>query len=662
MTDIDMKAAALELALGGTPVFPCNPNTKRPLSENGFKDATTDLATIVKWWEKTPSAMIAVPTGKASGFWVLDIDDPETFRANCAIDLPDTRQVKTGRGLHFYWRFGDDEVRNSQKNQKNGKSVWPFPDLPGADVRGEGGYVIVPPSLHPNGARYEILNDAAIAEAPAELLRIATKQRRGSEKDVPLLPMELKSPLWEARDTNYGLSALDGEIASIRSAPNGTQEHTLNTSALKMGSLVAGGELSMDTARKQLIAAGTLMVSHNQHDPWTIVNVSKKVERGLTDGANQPRSANTVTQPNSTFLIGQKSAQSRDQTDVYQTLNLTDLDNMPPMEWRIKNLVPKQGLVFIYGKPGHHKTFVTIDMALRCAYGLDWHGRRAERCGVLYICGEGQFGVAQRIKGWRKKHGLEGADAPIKLLPVAVHLLNPDCLGKLKHTIDKVRQEVDFEIGLVVVDTVSRSIPGKDENSQDTMSLFIDACADIQSHCGGTVIGVHHSGKDNERGMRGSSVLLGGCDTAICITKVDEHTTLSVEKQKDGDQIDSVHFKMEGIDLTSGLETVSTLVPILSCGKTLIAEKDLNWDQIREIFGSIDIAFNASQAWSNYPQSKRSGRYAPAIIAHRFGVTEKLASGYITQWMLNGYLEVAEAQYKGKTKGLRVIRYLEPKG
>jgi hypothetical protein len=606
--------------------------------------------------------MIAVPTGKASGFWVLDIDDPETFRANCAIDLPDTRQVKTGRGLHFYWRFGGVEVRNSQKTQKNGQSVWPFPDLPGADVRGEGGYVIVPPSLHPNGARYEILNDAAIAEAPAELLRIVTKQRRCTEQDVPPLPVKMKSSLWEVWDTNYGLSALAGEAVSIRSAPDGAQEHTLNASALKIGSLVAGGALSIETARNKLIAAGVLMVSHNQRDPWTINNVSKKVERGLADGAKQPRSASTVTQPNSTFLTGQKSAQSHDETDVYQTLNLTDLENMPPMEWRIKNLVPKQGLVFIYGKPGHHKTFVTIDMALRCAYGLDWHGRHAERCGVLYICGEGQFGVAQRIKGWRKKHGLEGADAPIKLLPVAVHLLNPDCLDKLKHTIDLVRQEVDFEIGVVVVDTVSRSIPGKDENSQETMSLFIDACADIQSHCGGAVIGVHHSGKDNERGMRGSSVLLGGCDTAIRVTKLDDHTTLSVEKQKDGDEIDDVHFKMEGVDLISGLETVSTLVPILGRGETPIAEKELNWDQIREIFRLIDEAWNSGAHWSVHHQAKTKGRHAATKISFRYRVSVKTATEYLQSWLMSEHLIVEEAKYKGRGSGLRVIRYLEPHG
>src|SRR6516225_9300778 len=69
--------AALEYARSGTPVFPCNPLDKKPLTTNGFKDATKDEAQIRAWWQKFPNAMISAPTGPASGMWVLDLDlDP----------------------------------------------------------------------------------------------------------------------------------------------------------------------------------------------------------------------------------------------------------------------------------------------------------------------------------------------------------------------------------------------------------------------------------------------------------------------------------------------------------------------------------------------------------------------------------------------------------
>lgn len=347
--------------------------------------------------------------------------------------------------------------------------------------------------------------------------------------------------------------------------------------------------------------------------------------------------------------------------DVFETLSLDELVNMPPPTWLIEGLIPQHGLVLLYGRPGEHKTFIAVDGALRVAYGLDWHGRTVKRVGVLYIAGEGRFGIGQRIKGWRKKHGLAGVDAPFKLLPVAVHMLDPANVEKLKRTIDQVRDEVDFEIGMVVIDTVSRAIPGQDENSQEAMSLFVDACAEIQNHCGGVVIGIHHSGKDADRGMRGSTVLLGGCDTAIRVAKEEDHTVLSVEKQKDGEEIEDVHFTMEVVDITIGLgKEQSTLVPVIGAGATPAAEKRLSWHQIREIFKSIDDAWRDGAPWSVFPHARRKGRFAVDLISDQYGVTKREAETCITKWQQHGYLVTEAGKFHGKASGLRVVKYLEP--
>lgn len=347
--------------------------------------------------------------------------------------------------------------------------------------------------------------------------------------------------------------------------------------------------------------------------------------------------------------------------DVFETLSLDELVNMPPPTWLIDGLIPQHGLVLLYGRPGEHKTFIAVDGGLRVAYGLDWHGRAVKRVGVLYIAGEGRFGIGQRIKGWRKKHGLAGVDAPFKLLPVAVHMLDPANVEKLKRTIDQVREEVDFEIGMVVIDTVSRAIPGQDENSQEAMSLFVDACAEIQNHCGGVVIGIHHSGKDADRGMRGSTVLLGGCDTAIRVAKEEDHTVLSVEKQKDGEEIEDVYFTMEVVDVTSGLgKEQSTLVPVIGAGATPAAEKRLSWHQIREIFKSIDDAWRDGAPWSVFPHARRKGRFAVDLISDQYGVTKREAETCITKWQQTGYLVTEAGKFHGKASGLRVVKYLEP--
>lgn len=279
----ELLNAALGYAREGLPVFPCNPRTKRPLIEHGFKDATFDEATIRQWWTRWPNAMIGVPTGGASGVWVLDVDSPAEFEAACPVPIPATQRCDTHKGYHLYFAYDPAHpVRNAQRHPRTG---WPIKTMPGAEVRGEGGYVIVPPSVHPEGTCYHWANDLRPASAPASLL---TAIERGKAKDLgeasPSLPLT-------AGGTAYGLAALVAECETVRLAANGEQESALNEAALKMGGLVAGGELDRATARAELLAAGMAMPSYVSGDPWTREAVESKVERGLNDGARQPRKA-----------------------------------------------------------------------------------------------------------------------------------------------------------------------------------------------------------------------------------------------------------------------------------------------------------------------------------------------------------------------------------
>ena len=128
------------------PVFPCKPGDKVPLSPSGFKNATTNPHLIGIWWRNWPDANIGIPTGSISGFDVLDVDEggEETLAAleSQYRKLPDTVEALTGGGgRHILFRH-QDGVRNSTKN------------LPGLDVRGEGGYIIAAPSVHESGREY----------------------------------------------------------------------------------------------------------------------------------------------------------------------------------------------------------------------------------------------------------------------------------------------------------------------------------------------------------------------------------------------------------------------------------------------------------------------------------------------------------------------------
>jgi Bifunctional DNA primase/polymerase, N-terminal len=135
--------AVLAYACRGVPVFPCEPRGKAPLTYSGFWDATTDAGRIEAWWDRWPYANVGVPTGERSGLLVLDVDPrdggPESLLALERINgpLPETAKARTGGGgVHVFFRYPAGEtVRNSARRLG-----------PGLDVRGVGGYVVVPPS------------------------------------------------------------------------------------------------------------------------------------------------------------------------------------------------------------------------------------------------------------------------------------------------------------------------------------------------------------------------------------------------------------------------------------------------------------------------------------------------------------------------------------
>lgn len=288
----DLSAAALAYAANGLPVFPCDAGSKRPLTKHGFTDASIDPATIADWWKRWPVAMIGMPTGQPSGVWVLDVDAPELF-AKSGPNLPRTREVTTGKGFHLHWRYDPaNTVRNAQRHPRTG---WPFPDLPGAEVRGDGGYVILPPSRHPSGRFYAWADEGESVPAPADLLAIVTQNRgRASEKGR----RESQTRDDKAgRGTAYGLKALAAECATIRAACDGEQEHALNSGALKIGALVAGGELDRATARRDLLAAGLAMPSFDPDHEWKPDAVASKVDRALSHGASRPRAAQGADWP-----------------------------------------------------------------------------------------------------------------------------------------------------------------------------------------------------------------------------------------------------------------------------------------------------------------------------------------------------------------------------
>ena len=166
--------AAIEYARKGWPVFPIRARSKAPHARRGFKDASTDPDKVRAWWKRWPDANVGIATGHQS-FGVVDLDvkngtdGRETFKALCAVNmsngeqLPDTLMAQTGSGgMHLCFAIPVGvEFRNTQ-----GKLA------KGIDTRGDGGYIVAPPSIHENGQAYQWLKplDTPLAEIPAWLV------------------------------------------------------------------------------------------------------------------------------------------------------------------------------------------------------------------------------------------------------------------------------------------------------------------------------------------------------------------------------------------------------------------------------------------------------------------------------------------------------------
>src|SRR5699024_9740237 len=159
-------------------VFPLIPSGKKPLTGNGFYNATTNVNQIFQWWQDTPRANIGVPAGKKNGFFVLDVDVKRDESGEVISngfetlehltdqygDLPETVQQfsGSGEGIHYLFKY-----HTGIKNEVN--------LLSGLQIRGEGGYIVVEPSIHESGNQSNCelsshRSESTIAEAPQRLL------------------------------------------------------------------------------------------------------------------------------------------------------------------------------------------------------------------------------------------------------------------------------------------------------------------------------------------------------------------------------------------------------------------------------------------------------------------------------------------------------------
>jgi hypothetical protein len=168
-----LAAAAIRYANLGIPVFPCAPGGKQPLTPNGFRDATSSARTVHHWWQRNPAANIGLPTGSSTGVLVVDIDVHsggsgfEAFERARSDGLGEHWGwlVRTpSGGVHAYYPTGAAQEQRS----------WQVPSAH-IDFRGDGGYVIAPPSrieIHGTTRTYDVIAVTIQPAKPVDAIKL----------------------------------------------------------------------------------------------------------------------------------------------------------------------------------------------------------------------------------------------------------------------------------------------------------------------------------------------------------------------------------------------------------------------------------------------------------------------------------------------------------
>jgi AAA domain len=247
--------------------------------------------------------------------------------------------------------------------------------------------------------------------------------------------------------------------------------------------------------------------------------------------------------------------------------------------YAVGGLIPRTGLVVVWGPPKSGKSFWTFDLAMHMPLGWSYRGRRTQKGAVVYCAFEGQSGFQARVEAFRQKHLNENQEKiPFYLVSATLNLVRDH-----KLLITTIKGALNNENPTaVVLDTLNRSLQGS-ESSDEDMTAYIQAADAIRETFDCVVIIVHHCGVD-ERRPRGHTSLTGACDAQLSVKRDQaENIIVELECAKDGPQGDKIASRLEqvvvGTDEDGEQITTCIVVPVEIRDKTDASEPRLTRNQ-----------------------------------------------------------------------------------
>lgn len=204
----------------------------------------------------------------------------------------------------------------------------------------------------------------------------------------------------------------------------------------------------------------------------------------------------------------------------------------PPLQWLVRSYLLPMSITYLTGDPASGKSLLAIDLACCVATGAPWCGKRVRQGAVIYLAGEGHYGIRRRFKAWDQHHkSLESA--PIYVSSRGGELTKEESCQAL---VDEIAALGDIDVQMIVVDTMHRNFGPGDENKPEDIDRFIRNLETLRDRFEAAVVVAHHSGHGAKDRSRGSSAILGAIDAEYIVSK-DANDVVSVacpKKFKDG--------------------------------------------------------------------------------------------------------------------------------
>jgi len=468
--------AALRYASLGLRVIPLRPRDKAPVLSDWPAKATTDSDTIAKWWQQNPEANVGLVCGEQ--IVVLDVDGPPGWESLTGVglkpeQLPVTWIAQTGRdgGQHLYFRHSYDSHRSRVRL------------LVGVDIKGDGGYVVAPPSVHPNGNHYQWQAgrapwDVNLAELPESLLQLLAKRDHRSNGD-------------DGHDAHDDEPRKRFDTArALAGVPEGQRDETI----FKLTMRLRNAEVPREMAETLVLEA-----ARNCLPPFPENTALGKVARVYEGYGLRERDA------------GQQDTWSKAKT----AFEFIESGNQEP-EWSVDRLISPGAITVLASPRGLGKTHFALKLAVATALNGDLLGRPVKAGRVLLIDRDNpKREIRRRLVGW-------GGGATGERLKV----LTRDDAPPL--TDARAWRDFPFaEYELVVLDSLGASSEGVDEKEGGASGKAIAPLLDLARR-GAAVLVLANTRKDGEV-MRGSGVI---GDRADIVYEVRDATNLALDPAK----------------------------------------------------------------------------------------------------------------------------------